>query len=97
MRSAHFNLSSDEVAGRVASVIRTTGRILILALLATALLPACSQFSKTGRSQKQYEKYIRTSRAAREKQQTKVRRKQQEIPPAEESAPTETITTSDGG
>ena len=81
-------------------MIKTAARLLLLALLVPVLLPACSQCSKAERNQRAYEKYVRASRAARENQQTKVRRKQQEIPPAAEAAPTETITTSadgDGG
>ena len=70
-------------------------RLLLLALFTSALLPGCARYSAQGRSQRAYAKYVRESRAARDQQQTKARRAQQEIPAPVESAPTESITTSD--
>ena len=78
-------------------MINSAARLLLLALLTTALLPGCARYSAEGRSQRAYAKYVRESRAGRAKQQTKARRAQQEIPASVESAPTESITTSDDG
>lgn len=70
-------------------------RLLTLLLLLSALaLPACSRFSGDARRQRAYQKYIRKSTAAHQKQRTKVRRSQQEIP---EAAPRTDVTTSTEG
>ncbi len=64
--------------------------------MSAALLPGCARFSEEGRSQRAYAKYIKKSRAARDKQQAKARRQQQEIPaPPVESTSTESITTAE--
>jgi hypothetical protein len=62
-------------------------------VLVALAAPGCSRFSKEGRSQRAYAKYINQSKASRAKQRAKVQQSQQEIPPAPVSDPVESIST----
>jgi hypothetical protein len=68
--------------------------ILFLALGATS---GCSRFTKSGRQERAYAKYIQKSSTARQKRQAQFRREKARIPqPDMASEPQVTAETSDG-
>ena len=67
---------------------------LALVLILGLSMPACSSFSKSSREHRKYEKYVRKSKLARDKQRSKFRAAQGKIPPAPGlSEPVETTST----
>jgi len=66
-----------------------------LLLLFAFALSGCSSFSKTGRQQRAYEKYVRKSSITRVKQQSRFRSGKPQMPsqPMEPSGPVETMET----
>jgi len=75
--------------------MRRLTRLLSLTLVGAFALSGCSSFSKSGRQQRAYEKYVRKSSITRVKQQKRFRTNQPQMPstPMEPGAPVESTET----
>ena len=62
-------------------------KALCLVLLLALSMPSCSRFSKSSRDQHAYAKYIKKSKAAREKERERVVKQRNTIPLAERTSP----------
>jgi hypothetical protein len=72
---------------------------LSLVLLVALSVPGCSMFTKSGREERAYTKYLRKMGAAREEQRAKAIRQRAQMPdlrPAPVSEPVENIQVSEG-
>ncbi len=62
---------------------------LCLVLLLALSMPSCSRFSKSGRTERAYSKYIKQSKAAREKENQRVVKQRNKIPKRDTPPPLE--------
>ena len=69
---------------------------LSFALILAFTLTGCSSFSKSGRQQRAYEKYVRKSSATRAKQQSRFRSDKPRMP-TQEMTPSEAVETTEAG
>jgi hypothetical protein len=71
-------------------VLERAAKLLALVFLAATLLDGCAYFSKNGRQQMAYERYVRKCSKQRDRYRAKMKTKAPKIPKYEPSEPKET-------
>ena len=64
-------------------------KLLSLVLLLGLSMPACSMFTKSGRQERAYSKYVRNMSSSRDKQRSKIIQQRAEVPTLRASPPPE--------